>query len=179
MMGKPESYRVVYVEPGKPACVKEIGTQLEDIQEAVGGGLFECVYLFAANELKSTVAAFAYREGNLKLLDVCSAIPDDFEGETYIAAIRVRGERIYVSNRGHDSVAVLRFDGSQLELLNTCSCGGQTPRDFCFAGKYVLCTNQDSDTVTVLDEENGYRIVGSESVDTPICVCAVVSEKDV
>lgn len=45
MMGKPDSYRVVYVEPGKPACVKEIGTELQDIQEAVGGGLFECVYL--------------------------------------------------------------------------------------------------------------------------------------
>ena len=44
MMGKPDSYRVVYVEPGKPACVKEIGTELQDIQEAVGGGLFECVY---------------------------------------------------------------------------------------------------------------------------------------
>jgi hypothetical protein len=44
MMGKPDSYRVVYVEPGKPACVREIGTELEDIQEAVGGGPFECVY---------------------------------------------------------------------------------------------------------------------------------------
>ena len=43
-MGKPDSYRVVYVEPGKPACVKEIGADLESIQEAVGGGLFECVY---------------------------------------------------------------------------------------------------------------------------------------
>lgn len=29
-------YRVVYVEPGKPAAEKEIGTKLEDIQEAVG-----------------------------------------------------------------------------------------------------------------------------------------------
>lgn len=36
-------YRVVYVEPGKPAAEKEIGTKLEDIQEAVGG-LIECVY---------------------------------------------------------------------------------------------------------------------------------------
>lgn len=44
MTEKPSTYRVVYVEPGKPACVKEIGTELEDIQEAVGGGLFECVY---------------------------------------------------------------------------------------------------------------------------------------
>ena len=36
-------YRVVYVEPGKPAVEKEIGTKLEDLQEAVGG-LIECVY---------------------------------------------------------------------------------------------------------------------------------------
>ena len=44
MTEKPSTLRVVYVEPGKPACVREIGTELEDIQEAVGGGLFECVY---------------------------------------------------------------------------------------------------------------------------------------
>ena len=36
-------YRVVYVEPGKPAVEKEIGTKLEDLQETVGG-LIECVY---------------------------------------------------------------------------------------------------------------------------------------
>lgn len=36
-------YRVVYVEPGKPAVEKEIGTKLEDLQEAVGG-LIECIY---------------------------------------------------------------------------------------------------------------------------------------
>ena len=36
-------YRVVYVEPGKSAVEKEIGSKLEDLQEAVGG-LIECVY---------------------------------------------------------------------------------------------------------------------------------------
>ena len=36
-------YRVVYVEPGKPAVEKKIGSKLEDLQEAVGG-LIECVY---------------------------------------------------------------------------------------------------------------------------------------
>ena len=36
-------YRVVYVELGKPAVEKEIGSKLEDLQEAVGG-LIECVY---------------------------------------------------------------------------------------------------------------------------------------
>lgn len=39
----PETYRVVFVEPGKPAVEKEIGTKLEDLQAAVGG-LLECIY---------------------------------------------------------------------------------------------------------------------------------------
>lgn len=42
-MSKPASYRVVYVEPGKPAVEKKIGTDLRDLQAEVGG-LIECVY---------------------------------------------------------------------------------------------------------------------------------------
>lgn len=134
-------------------------------------------YLFAANELKSTVAAFEYQNGSLNLLDVCSAIPDEFAGETTIAAIRVNGERIYVSNRGHDSIAVLRFDGSKLKLLDVYACGGQTPRDFCFAGKYLLCANQDSNSVTILDEEKCFQIKANALVKMPICVCATMREE--
>ncbi|MBQ8238286.1 MAG: DUF3846 domain-containing protein [Oscillospiraceae bacterium] len=37
MTQQPSTYRVVFVEPGKPACEKEIGTDLSDLQEAVGG----------------------------------------------------------------------------------------------------------------------------------------------
>lgn len=43
-MDNPETYRVVYVEPEKPAYEKEIGRDLESLQAAVGGGLIECVY---------------------------------------------------------------------------------------------------------------------------------------
>lgn len=42
-MTDPSAYRVVYVEPGKPAVEKEIGTDLHDLQAAVGG-LIECIY---------------------------------------------------------------------------------------------------------------------------------------
>ena len=46
-----DTYRVVYVEPGKPACVREIGSDLRSLQEAVGGGLIECVYAHRDNTL--------------------------------------------------------------------------------------------------------------------------------
>jgi len=126
-------------------------------------------WMFAANELKSTVSAFAYKDGALELLDTCTALPADFTGESAIAAIRVRGDRIYVSNRGHDSVSKLSFDGQKLTLLDTFSTGGKTPRDFCFAGSQLLCANQDSNTVVLLDEE--LEILQTVSVEAPVCVC--------
>lgn len=42
-MQEPSTYRVVYVEPGKPAYEKQIGSDLRDLQKEVGG-LVECVY---------------------------------------------------------------------------------------------------------------------------------------
>ena len=126
-------------------------------------------WMFAANELKSTVSAFAYCDGNLELVDTCSALPADFAGESAIAAIRVKDGHIYVSNRGHDSVSKLSFDGQKLTMLQSFPAGGKTPRDFSFVGQQMLCANQDSDTVTLLDEEQG--ILQSVSVEAPVCVC--------
>ena len=41
-----ETIRVVYCEPGKLARIREIGTELKDLQQAVGGGLIEPFYPF-------------------------------------------------------------------------------------------------------------------------------------
>lgn len=129
--------------------------------------------LFAVNELQSTVAAFAYCEGRLELLDVCSILPRDFEGKSIAAAIRIRDNRIYASNRGHDSIVALCFRNNGLEALEHISCGGKSPRDFIFVGDYLLSANQDSDVVTVLNGKNGWKIQNSVSVAQPICICAM------
>lgn len=42
-MQEQSTYRVVYVELGKPAYEKQIGSDLRDLQKEVGG-LIECVY---------------------------------------------------------------------------------------------------------------------------------------
>ena len=61
-------YRVVYVEPGKPAVEKKIGTKLENLQAEVGG-LIECIYchrdgtLIVAND----EAKLLGMEGNRRL----------------------------------------------------------------------------------------------------------------
>ena len=126
-------------------------------------------WMFAANELKSTVSVFAYTDGTLSLVDTCDALPANAEGQSAIAAIRVQDKYIYVSNRGHDSISKLSFNGQMLTLLETFFTGGKTPRDFCFVGSQMLCANQDGNTVTLLDEELG--ILQTVSVEMPVCVC--------
>jgi len=139
-------------------------------------------WMFTANELQSTVSVFAYKDGALELVDTCSAIPDGFVGQTTAAAIRYKDGYIYLSNRGHDSVSKLSFDGKKLHLLETIPCGGQSPRDFAFAGDWMLCTNQDSNTVTVLDGKKQFAVLETIPLPEPICVCVVsgleVSEYD-
>ena len=54
-------YRVVYVEPGKPAVEKKIGTKLEDLQAEVGG-LIECITL---RDTGSEVTLVCNDEGKL------------------------------------------------------------------------------------------------------------------
>ena len=128
-------------------------------------------YLFAVNELKSTVAAFAYQNGKLEFQDTCAVIPDSFTGETTAAAIRVRNGYIYVSNRGYDCISKLCFKDGKLALMNTFDCGGETPRDFDLAGNDLICANQDSDCVTILDMDDNFRIREQIAVEVPICIC--------
>lgn len=129
-------------------------------------------YLFAANELESTVSVFAYTDGQLDLIDTKSCLPEGFKGKNTSAAIRLHDGRIYVSNRGHDSVAEMTFDGKELKFIRTISCNGKSPRDFMFVDRFMICTNQGSNTVTILKEEDdGNFILKSELVvGAPLCV---------
>lgn len=127
-------------------------------------------WMFSANELASTVSVFSYKDGTLELVDTCSVIPEGFVGETTAAAIRVQDGYIYMSNRGLDTISKLSFDGKKLTLLANIPCGGKSPRDFCFAGKDLLCTNQDSNCVTLLDETG--KLLQEIPMEMPIWVTA-------
>ena len=124
-------------------------------------------YCFVANELVSTVSAFEYNVGKLTLIDTARCIPEEFEGDSTAAAIRYLDGRVYVSNRGHNSIAVLDFEDEKLSMSETFSCGGAGPRDFDFVGEFIVSTNQDSDNVTVM--KNG-KVVSEISVKKPICI---------
>ena len=66
-----------------------------------------------------------------------STLPDDFKGHSQCAAVKFSedGGELYVSNRGHDSLAVFTVDTAvgTLARRGILPLGGSFPRDFAFA----------------------------------------------
>ena len=128
-------------------------------------------YLYCVNELSNDVSVFEWNEAKPILKNTYSAIPD-YKCESTAAAIRIRGEYLYISNRGADTISRFKIVGDKLELLENTYCGGKGPRDFNIIQDYIICTNENSNNVTVLKLENGKPILTDERLEigSPLCV---------
>ncbi|HMO35101.1 MAG TPA: lactonase family protein [Gemmatales bacterium] len=137
-------------------------------------------FAYTNNELTSTVSVFRYdpTRGVLTILgDPVSTLPADFRGNNTTAEIRCHsnGKVLYVSNRGHNSIAIfeIQADGA-LKLKGHVNTEGKTPRNYGLVGSYLLAANQDSDNVVVfrMDAETGALTPTGHSVQVskPVCV---------
>jgi len=139
-----------------------------------------CAYLI--NELDSTILSLGYdsERGTVEQIQTVSTLPQSFQGHSTCADIMVdpRGQFLYASNRGHDSIAIYRIDGSsgKLALIGHQSTGGRTPRNFTIdrSGTFLFAANQDSDNIVCfrIDTDSG-RLTPSGQVTpapTPVCV---------
>lgn len=129
-------------------------------------------YVYCANELKSTVSVFAYADGVLSYKNTVSALPSGTDAESTIAAIRIKDGYAYVSNRGHDSISVLKIAGDTPELITTVSCGGKSPRDFNIFDDLLVCTNENSDNVTFFEIKDAIpvKLECEFEIKAPLCV---------
>lgn len=125
-------------------------------------------YAYCSAELSSEVCVFSYAEGRLTFLHSVSTLPEDCLVESTASAIHLSedGKRLYVSNRGHDSIAVFAVNGAGLTLLGHIPSFGRSPRDFALAGEYLLCANELSNNVQVFS-------LKGETLATPVCTLAV------
>lgn len=128
-------------------------------------------YLYCVNELSNDVSVFEWNNGKPILKGTYSAIPD-FKGQSTAAAIRIKGEYLYISNRGANTISRFKIAGDKLELLENTYCGGKGPRDFNIIDDYIICTNENSNDVTVLKLENGKPVLTGERLEigSPLCV---------
>jgi len=139
------------------------------------------VYLLC--ERNSTLIAFEREaDGTLSRTTGVSTLPEGFDGENYTAEVSVHqsGEFLFVSNRGHDSVATFDLDDPiRPELVGQTDSGGSWPRHFTTGpdGEYLFVANQQSDDVhTFRIGDDGSLDPTGETVEIPQPVCLVFAD---
>lgn len=123
---------------------------------------------FRAGEPLSTLPEGAVKKGN----------------STAEVAVHPGGKFLYVSNRGHDSLAIFAIDArsGQLKAIGHQPTGGKTPRNFAIdpSGKFLLAANQDSGTIHVfrIDQESGQLEPTGHSAEVPKPVCLKMTTRE-
>jgi len=116
---------------------------------------------FCNNEMTSAVTAFSLdaKKGVLSPLHTLSTLPENYEGAAKNSTAEIHchpnGKFVYVSNRGHNSLAVYAIgaDG-KLSLIQHVLDVPAVPRGFGLSedGRWLVCAGQKSGTL------NAYRI---------------------
>jgi 6-phosphogluconolactonase len=138
-------------------------------------------FAYVGNEMASTITAFSYDAGAGRLTEIqaISTLPADFQGQNSIAELAVHpsGKYVYISNRGHNSVAAFSVDSAKgtLTLLQHQDTGGRTPRHFGIDAdaRHLIMANQQSDSLLVSRIDNSGRLTPSGelvSAPTPVYV---------
>ncbi|MFC4243158.1 lactonase family protein [Gryllotalpicola reticulitermitis] len=139
-------------------------------------------YLFLITELDNTMIVLKRDGDGFVQNQIVSTLPADFTGHNQTSEVRVShsGRFVFGSNRGHDSIAMFRFDeaAGTIELVHVEPSLGEEPRDFIQSpdGAYLLVANQNSDNiVTFAIDEDAANLthVGTSDAATPVCVVFV------
>jgi 6-phosphogluconolactonase len=117
---------------------------------------------FSSDEQGSSITAYRFAaETGLKPVQTLSTLPADFKGKNTTAEVKVHpgGKFVWVSNRGHDSLAGFRVDGAgKLSALGQTPTE-KTPRSFDVDpdGRYVFGAGEGSGNLAVyrVDSETG------------------------
>lgn len=137
---------------------------------------------FTCNEMTLTATAFNRdpETGALQEIHTVSTLPPNTEIKGYSTAetfVHPSGKWLYVSNRTHDTIAVLAIaaDG-KLTLIENAPAGVKVPRGFGLdpSGKWLIAGGQSDDKIAVhkIDPATGKLTLTGETaeVGAPVCV---------
>ncbi len=137
--------------------------------------------LYVTNELDSTITAFRYdrKTGSLVAMQTVPTVSRVEAATNSPADIHVHpsGRFLYMSNRGHNTIAAFAIDARTAELrsLGHTSTGGDWPRNFAIApnGKLLLVANQRSNDIHSfrIDATTGRLTATGHSVGVAAPVC--------
>lgn len=136
---------------------------------------------FVCNETSSSLTSFAYdaAKGTLTQVQTLSTLPEKTDGNsTAEVVVHPSGNFVYVSNRGHNSIAIFKVDPSSGKITAVGHQGKniKVPRNFAVdpSGRWMIVCNQESNSVLVfaIDAATG-ELKPTESrieVGNPVCV---------
>lgn len=142
-------------------------------------------FAYLLNEISNNIMVFKYTDKYLNLIQVLHTTPRHFHGFSSASAIRLSksGKHLFVSNRGHDSIALYRVNQETgkitlLYMVHT----GKTPRDFNFiSSKYLIVGAQDDDEIELFkfneEKEELIRTAITLAIPSPVCI-AVKDKKE-
>ncbi|MCL2744978.1 MAG: lactonase family protein [Planctomycetaceae bacterium] len=147
-------------------------------------------FIYVNNELDLTVCVYDRIRGQknagsvtLKPIQQVSTLMPDmpFQPSYSTAEIELSkdGRFLYVSNRGHESIAVFSVnqETGKLTLIQVVPCGGIHPRYFCLdpTGKFLLCCHMNSNDTTIfrVDAATGKLTQTENTLSVPAPVCLV------
>ena len=132
---------------------------------------------YLVNEIDSSVVHFTCDKGVFLKKETVETLPISFHGNNICADLHLtpNGRYLYVSNRGHNSLACYSIDKyGGLTLQYHKYSGGKTPRNFAIdpTGRWLLAGNQDSDNITVFSISADGSLVQNKqySWGSPVCL---------
>jgi 6-phosphogluconolactonase (cycloisomerase 2 family) len=136
-------------------------------------------FAYVVNELDSTVTAHRFDQatGKLTPFQIVSTLPDTFVGDSRASEIDMShdGKILYVSNRGHDSIATFGIDPTtgRVTALDWADSRGKTPRFFAMepSGRRLFVADEDSDRIVPFGA-GGQLLPAGDPVATgsPVCI---------
>jgi 6-phosphogluconolactonase len=139
-------------------------------------------FAFVCNEMTLTATAFQRdpSTGALKEIETVSTLPPGTEIKGYSTAeifVHPTGKWLYVSNRTHDTIAVLSIaDDGRIKLVEAAPAGVKVPRGFGLdpTGNWLVAGGQNDDRIAVhkIDPATGKLTLTGETaeVGAPVCV---------
>lgn len=120
-------------------------------------------FLYVNHETDSKVSVFEVSGAKLDQIQTLSTLPADYTGNNSTAEIQIdrTGKWLYVTNRGHDSMAHYIVDPSKgtLSLAGHIPSGGRTPRNITIdpTNQFLIAANQAGENIVVfrIDPKTG------------------------
>ncbi len=137
-------------------------------------------YAYVINELNNTLGAYRYTEGGFEHIQTLGTLPAGFNRQSTTAAVKLNsaGDRVFASNRGHDSIATFGVDAAsgKMERMAISKLSAPQPRDFEFmpGEKFALVGSQAGNMLQSYAYDNGSGLFEAVhkpySVHKPVCV---------